>query len=46
MFQEERTCLRPLPLEGFRYYTECERTRYYLTSFKTRKGQRYQLSAI
>ena len=26
MFQEERTHLKPLPLEGFRYYTECERT--------------------
>lgn len=26
MFQEERAHLKPLPLEGFRYYTECERT--------------------
>ena len=26
MFQEERAYLKPLPLEGFRYYTECERT--------------------
>jgi transposase len=26
MFQEERAHLKPLPLEGFRYYTECVRT--------------------
>lgn len=26
MFQEERAHLKPLPFEGFRYYTECERT--------------------
>lgn len=26
MFQEERAHLKPLPLEGFRYFTECERT--------------------
>ena len=26
MFQEERVHLKPLPMEGFRYYTECERT--------------------
>jgi transposase len=26
MFQEERVHLKPLPLEGFRYYTEHERT--------------------
>jgi len=26
MFQEERTHLRPLPVESFRYFTECVRT--------------------
>ncbi|SFB13867.1 Transposase [Collimonas sp. OK607] len=26
MFQEERTHLKPLPLQGFQYFTECERT--------------------
>ena len=26
MFQEERAFLKPLPLEGFRCYTKCERT--------------------
>ncbi len=26
MYQEERTHLKALPLEGFRYYTECART--------------------
>lgn len=26
MFQEERAHLKALPLEGFRYFTECERT--------------------
>lgn len=26
MFQEERAHLQPLPLEGFQYFTECERT--------------------
>lgn len=26
MFQEERAHLKPLPLEGFRYFSECERT--------------------
>ena len=26
MFQEERAHLKPLPLEGFGYFTECERT--------------------
>ena len=28
MFQEERAVLRPLPLQGFQYFTECERTVY------------------
>lgn len=28
MFQEERAALRPLPLQGFQYFTECERTVY------------------
>lgn len=26
MFQEERAALKPLPLQGFQYFTECERT--------------------
>lgn len=26
MFQEERAHLQPLPLDGFQYFTECERT--------------------
>ncbi len=26
MFQDERAYLKPLPLAGFRYFTECERT--------------------
>ncbi len=26
MFQEERATLKPLPVQGFRYFTECERT--------------------
>jgi transposase len=26
MFQEERAHLQPLPLQGFQYFTECERT--------------------
>jgi transposase len=26
MFQEERLALKPLPLQGFQYFTECERT--------------------
>lgn len=26
MFQEERAHLKPLPLQGFQYFTECERT--------------------
>ena len=26
MFQEERAALLPLPLQGFQYFTECERT--------------------
>jgi transposase len=26
MFQEERAALGPLPLQGFQYFTECERT--------------------
>ena len=26
MFQEERAALKPLPLQGFRYFTECSRT--------------------
>lgn len=28
MFQEERAVLRPLPLQGFQYFTECKRTVY------------------
>ena len=28
MFLEERPCLKPLPLEGFQYFTESERTVY------------------
>lgn len=26
MFQEERATLKPLPMQGFRYFTECSRT--------------------
>jgi transposase len=43
MFQEERAHLKPLPLEGFRYYTECVRTvatpASALTTAATRRGQ-------